>query len=354
MSGSRRLQVDLRSKRGELQLDVSFEVAFGETVALLGPNGAGKTSTLLAIAGLLPIDQGSLRFDGADWDSGSGGVFVVPERRRVGFAFQDHVLWPHLSVLRNVAYGLKAAGRSGREAESVAADWLRRVGVPESMFSEKPEALSGGQSQRVAIARALAPSPELLLLDEPLASVDASARVELRRELREHLDRFEGPRVLIVHDVSDAFALADRIVVLEGGRVIQSGSMHDLVERPRSRYVADLVGLNCFAGACSAGVVTIDEAELTVATKLEGSVLVTVHPRAISLFRQRPEGSPRNVWEAPVEALEPTLERVRVRLGGRLPLVAEVTPAAVSALRLDEGGSVFAAIKATEIQATER
>ncbi|MBK8975028.1 MAG: ATP-binding cassette domain-containing protein [Planctomycetes bacterium] len=348
------LVADIAVDRGPLRLRAELRVESGETVALVGPNGAGKTSLLLAIAGLLRIDRGAISLDGRLLDGGAGGPFVPTAARHIGVVFQQHLLLPHLSVLDNVAYGPRSRGRPRSEARAAAADWLDRVGVGEPWHDARPATLSGGQSQRVALARALATAPALLLLDEPLAAVDASARLELRRELRAHLAGFRGPRILVAHHVEDALALADRVVVLEAGRVVQCGTLEELVRCPRSPYVADLVGLNCFVGTCRGGVVEVGDAHLTVVSPLDGEVVVTVHPRAVSLFPARPAGSPRNVWSAPVDGLEPSLDRVRVRLGGVLPLVAEVTPAAVAELGLAPGRVVWVAIKATELGVSAR
>ncbi|MEZ5963138.1 MAG: ABC transporter ATP-binding protein [Planctomycetota bacterium] len=349
-----RLRADMELRRGSLRLQARLEVASDETVALLGPNGAGKTTCLLALAGLLRVESGDIVLGERVLDGGPGRAFVPPEARGLGVVFQEHLLFAHLSVLENVAYGLRSRGHPRRAARAVAAEWLARVGIEERDHEAKPSALSGGQAQRVALARALAVSPAMLLLDEPLAAIDASARLALRRQLRAHLATFAGPRLLVAHDLTDALALADRIVVLEAGRVVQAGSIADLVRQPRSRYVADLVGLNCFSGVCRDNVVASAEARLTVSSPLAGDVLVTIHPRAVSLFRERPHGSPRNVWRAPVVALEPLLERVRVQLAGALPIVAEVTPAAVADLGLAAGREVWVAVKATEIGVSAR
>ncbi|MFK7741722.1 MAG: ABC transporter ATP-binding protein [Planctomycetota bacterium] len=350
------LQVaDVRLARGPLELHCSFAVAAGETGALIGRNGAGKRTTPELLKGLLRGDSGSIRLGGREWHGGTHDAFVPPEQRRIGYVFQEGALLPHLSVLDNVAYGPRCRGAVRRAVRAAATGWLQRLGVPEALWRKRPDALSGGQMQRVALARALAAAPDLLLLDEPLAAVDATARLQLRRELSAHLRTFAGPRVLVAHDVADALALADRMVVLEAGKVVQDGTLDDLVARPRSRFVADFVGVNCMVGrSASDGVVEVGGVALRVPSAPPGDVLVTVHPRAISLFRERPSGSPRNVFEAPIAGLERTLDRVRVRLGGAIPLVAEVTQGAVDELRLAEGERVWFAMKATELSVSGR
>ena len=335
--------------RGELDLDVDLTVERGETLAIVGPNGAGKTTLLKAIAGLVPVERGSIAFGGEVLDGGPGGSFVPPERRGVGYVFQEHLLFPHLTALENVAFGLRARRMRRRPARAAAARRLERVGLAE-LADARPEALSGGQAQRVALARAEAGSPRILLLDEPLSAVDATGRVELRRELRAQLDGFGGVRLVVVHDALDAFALAGRIAVLEGGRLVQCGTAAEICRRPRSSYVADLIGLNLFRGAARAGVLEFPGGgRLVVASAPDGPVLAALHPRAVALFRERPDGSPRNVWRAPIAAVETAGDRLRVRVGGPLPLVAEVTPAARDELQLHEGDAVWIAVKATEI-----
>jgi molybdate transport system ATP-binding protein len=344
------LRLACQLQRGALPLDVDLRIGASETVAIVGPNGAGKSTLLAVIAGLLRIDRGTVALDGQILDGGPEVPFVLPEDRRCGVLFQELLLLPWLTARDNVAYGLRCRGTPRTAARRVADHWLQRVGVPE-VRDALPRALSGGQAQRVALARALAGEPRLLLLDEPLSAVDASARLALRRDLRTHLDAFAGPRLLVTHDAIDAFALADRIAVLEAGRIVQVGGVAEITSRPRSRYVADLVGRNFLRGHCHAGRLVVDGGgELIVSQAPEGAVLATVHPRAIALYRSRPDGTPRNVWAAEIEALEAAGDRVRVRLGGAPSLVAEVTPLAVAELQLGVGGTVWVALKATEIE----
>lgn len=335
-------------ERGQAQLDVDLTAQRGESLVLVGPNGAGKTSALHAIAGLLRISAGAIRIGNALVDD-ARATFVEPERRAIGYVFQDALLFPHMTVLENVAFGLRARGHDSRASRAHAASWLDRVGLM-ALESRRPGTLSGGEAQRVALARALAWEPDVLLLDEPLASVDASARLDLRRVLRAQLDSFSGVRIVVAHDAVDAFALAERIAVFERGRVVQTGTVHEVCGHPRSRYVADLVGINLFRGVCRSGVLELEHGgKLATAASIEGNALATVHPRAVALYRRRPDGSPRNVWSAHVTAIESVLDRVRVQLGGPVPLVAEVTQAGASALRLGEGGEVWLAVKATEV-----
>ncbi|MBL8749102.1 MAG: ABC transporter ATP-binding protein [Planctomycetes bacterium] len=343
------LVADFALRRGSFELAVDLEVDASGTVAIVGPNGAGKSSLLAAIAGLLRIDRGSLRLGDRTLDGGPGGTFVPPEQRGVGMVFQDHLLFPHLRVVDNVAFGLRARGVARRQARDEARRWLDRVGLAEHE-GRLPAQLSGGQAQRVALARALAARPSVLLLDEPLSSIDARTKVELRGELRRHLDAFAGPRLVVTHDAVDAFALAQRIVVLEEGRVVQQGSVAEICGRPRSRYVGDLVGTNVFRGVASNGVLRLaNGGSLVVPAEPAGEVFATVHPRAVALYRVRPDGTPRNVFAVRIVAIVPAGDRMRVQVDGDVPLVAEVTPQAVADLALAAGGEAWVALKATEI-----
>jgi molybdate transport system ATP-binding protein len=279
----------------------------------------------------------------------AAGTRIPSQRRPVGVVFQDGLLFPHLSVLDNVAFGLRARGASRSKARGDAMEWLARLDLA-GLAGARPEQLSGGQAQRVALARALATNPRLLLLDEPLSALDVAARAEVRRELVRHLRSFAGIRLLVTHDPLEAMALADRLLVLEEGRIVQSGTPAEVRERPRSRYAADLVGVNLFRGRARSGVVELPSGGRIVAAGAgEGDVFAVVHPRSVALHRQVPEGSPRNVWEVTAERVDLEGERVRVLLGGSVPLVAEVTGAAADELRLAEGGSVWATVKATEV-----
>jgi molybdate transport system ATP-binding protein len=343
------LYARVRTRLGSLYLDCDLSVDSGVTVAVLGPNGAGKTTLLRVVAGLIPIDEGRVECDGAVFEDTATGTWLTPEARRVGFVFQDHGLFPHLSVLDNVAFGLRARGTDRQIANARAHEWLDRVDLAKYATS-RPSALSGGQSQRAALARVLVTDPQALLLDEPLAAVDASGRLELRRALREHLASFAGVRLIVTHDPLEAASLAERVVVLEDGRVTQDGSFGDVSTRPRSAWIARMAGLNLLRGAVSDGTILLDDgSRLTVATDVRGPALATIQPRAVALYRQAPSGSPRNVLRCTVAGIDPEGDRWRIRLDGSFPLVAEVTPAAAAELRLAEGGEVFAVVKATEI-----
>ncbi|HZA88206.1 MAG TPA: ABC transporter ATP-binding protein [Acidimicrobiales bacterium] len=341
---------------GDLDVDVDLAVADREVVALLGPNGAGKTTVLRAIAGLHPLDRGGIEVDGRALDDPATGVFVPTAERPIGVVFQDYLLFPRMSALENVAFGLRARGVPKAQARARAAGWLERVDLADHAAA-RPRALSGGQAQRVALARALATEPRVLLLDEPLAALDAGARLHVRAELRRHLASFGGARLIVTHDPVDAMVLADRLVVIERGRVTQTGTAADVTRHPRSRYVAELVGVNLLHGVAAGehAVRLAGGAELVVADPLPGhDVAVALRPQAVALHRVQPEGSPRNTWPATVADLEADRDRVRVQLDGSIPLVAEVTPAAVADLDLVPGAAVWASVKAVDLTAYER
>jgi molybdate transport system ATP-binding protein len=343
------LDAAVELRLGRLHLEAELTVGTGELVVLLGPNGAGKTTLLRALAGLVALDRGRVVLDGAVLEDTQAGAWVPTEQRPIGFVFQDYLLFPHLSALENVAFGLRARGVGRAEARRRAAAWLDRVGLA-GHAGARPRALSGGQAQRVALARAMVGEPRLLLLDEPLAALDATTRTVLRRQLRRQLASFDGTRLLVTHDPLEAMALADRLVVLEGGRVTQTGGPAEVSQRPRSRYVAELVGVNLYRGRADGGGVQLaGGGRLVAAGDHRGEVFAAVHPHAVALHRRPPEGTPRNVLAGTADTLEVVGDRVRVRVAGPVPIVAEVTPAAAAELRLGDGGAVWASVKATEV-----
>ncbi|PVU83467.1 ABC transporter ATP-binding protein [Cellulomonas sp. WB94] len=361
------LHADVVVGRGDFRLEAAFRVAPGEVLAVLGPNGAGKTTLLRSLAGLGALTDGRLVVGADTWDDARAGVFVPAVDRAVGLVFQDYRLFPHLSVLDNVAFSARARGARRTDARRDAADWLARMDLAD-LARSRPGALSGGQAQRVALARALACDPQLLLLDEPLAALDARTRLEVRGELRRHLAAFGGPSILVTHDPLEAMVLADRLLVLESGRIVQEGTPAEVARRPATDYVARLVGLNLYAGtmtdrgtrrvdldtggvlfAAGHGQDADDEDAATPAAAGTG-MLVVLAPTAISIHTSRPDsGSARNTWTGVVAGLELLTDRVRVAVDGTPSALVDITPAAVADLRLAPGQPVWLTAKATEV-----
>jgi molybdate transport system ATP-binding protein len=334
---------------GTLDLRAAISADAGEVVAVVGPNGAGKTTLLRSLAGLVPLDDARVVVGGTVLEDSESGVSVPTELRAIGFVFQDYLLFPHLTALDNVAFGLRSRGMRREPARREAQDWLNRMELGPS-GKAKPGALSGGQRQKVALARALATQPQLLLLDEPLAAVDVSARAELRRSLRQVLAQFDGVGVIVTHDPIEAFSLANRIIVMEAGMIIQEGSVGEVASRPRSTWAAELMGLNLLNGSASQGYVSVSEStSFQVPNQMDGPAFVAISPRSVAIYRARPQGSPRNVWQGDVDGLDLQGDRVRVHVSGDPSIVAEITPAAVAELGIVEGTPVWISVKATDI-----
>jgi molybdate transport system ATP-binding protein len=338
--GSARLDitVPLRS----FDLEVALAVG-AETVALVGPSGAGKTTVLQAVAGLVRPSRGRISSNGSTWFDSRGKVDLRPEQRAVGYVLQEYALFPHLTVEKNVAF----AGGERR-------DLLERLGI-EGLAKAKPGELSGGERQRVALARALARSPEVLLLDEPMAALDPHTRGRVRAQLRVLLRELDLPAILVTHDFVDAAAVADRIAVLVDGRIVQTGTAEELIAAPSSPFVAELAGGNLLRGTARVRVdglteVVLDSGLAIVSTdEAAGPVGVVVHPWEISISRSETVDSAQNHVRAPIESIVPVGNRRRVRVG---PLTAEVTEASAERLGLKEGEVVVAAFKATATRLT--
>ncbi|TDB79945.1 ABC transporter ATP-binding protein [Micromonospora sp. KC721] len=342
-----RLVVD----RGAFRLDLPLRVDAGEVVALLGPNGAGKTTALRALAGLQSLSAGHVVVDGVDLDRPGHGRWVPPERRRVGVVFQDYLLFPHLSARDNVAFGPRRQGLGRRAARERAAGWLERVGLT-GYGGRKPGQLSGGQAQRVALARALAVQPRVLLLDEPLAALDAQTRLDTRAQLHRHLSAHDGAALLVTHDPLDAVALADRLVIVEDGRLVQEGDAAAVTARPRTDYVARLVGLNlCRGHADGHRVHLADGVSLATVDRVDGDAFVVFPPTAVAVHPHPPEGSAGNTWPATVVGVQRHGDHLRVQLTGALDVAADVTATALARWRLEPGQRVWAAVEAGRTRA---
>ncbi|WP_329157417.1 ABC transporter permease [Streptomyces anulatus] len=316
------------------------------TIAVVGPNGAGKTTLLRALLGLTPRAHAVLRLGDSDVTA------LPPHRRGVAWVPQDGALFPHLSALANTAYGLRAHGVPRAEARREAQGWLDRLGVGH-LAHRKPAQLSGGQAQRVALARALAARPRLLLLDEPLAALDQTTRARVRHTLRGHLADFGGVCLIVTHDPVEAVSLADRVLVLEDGRVLQDEPPAEVTRHPRSPWVARMLGRNAWPGTATAdGLALEGGGHLVVAEPLPAGTdaLAVIAPEAVSVHRERPTGSPRNVWPGTVREITSGGSRLRLLItSAEAPdLVAEITPGAAAELGIADGSTVWTSVKATE------
>ncbi len=350
--GSDGLVVDAEVSRGSFTLAVSLAAAPGQVLGLLGPNGAGKSTLLSAVAGLVPVSAGRITLAGQVLDDADTGAFVEAAGRPVGFVFQNYRLFPHLTVADNVAFSPRARGLGKRAARSAASHWIERLRLAD-LAGRKPDQLSGGQAQRVALARALAGQPALLLLDEPLSALDAGTRLDVQAELKRHLAEFTGPCLLVTHDPLEALVLADRLIVLEDGRIVQEGTPAHIAGKPATGYVAKLVGLNLYAGHADGSQVALTAGGALVIPDQgqHGDVLVAMRPSAVVVSSQRPlPSSARNTWPAKVTGLTLLADRVRLDLDGQPPALVDVTPAAVAELSLGPGRQVWLTVKATDLE----
>lgn len=342
----RGLSAHLLMRRGSFELKIDLEVSSGTVLGVVGPNGAGKSTLFAGLAGLLPVE-------GTLWLGDRNLAELRPAERRVAMVFQDYLLFAHLSVLDNVAFGPRVTGLTTKQAREAAHTVLGDLGLTE-LAHRKPPQLSGGQAQRVALARALASEPELILLDEPLSALDAATRLWVRSELKKTLDGFGGIAIIISHDVTDVLSLVDEVAVLESGKIVQRATPSELLAAPASDFVAALVGQNLLRGEAHDGVVSVPAGGL-VATESdeEGPVNVLFTPSSVALYLDPPHGSPRNMWAGDVARLEPHGRGVRVSVAvpelGEQPVVAEVTTESVVALDLRPGAAVWLAVKASAV-----
>lgn len=333
----------------ERDVDISLHVESGHTLALLGPNGAGKSTVLGAVAGTLRPDRGRVTV-GERTLVDLPGTWVAPHRREVALLAQEALLFPHLSVLDNVAFGPRSVGRPRAQAHAIARERLAAVDAL-ALADRPPSALSGGQAQRVAVARALATDPQVMLLDEPMAALDVTAVPAMRQVLRVALT--DRTAILVTHDVLDALLLADRVAVIEAGRVVEHGPTSEILTRPRSAFGARLAGLNLVRGYYRGGAVVSDQGQMIAGATdqhlNDGDAAVAVFsPASVSVFLHEPTGSPRTVLATTLTDIEPRGEVVRVHT--RAEVSADVTLAAVADLALTSGTEVFLAVKAAEVR----
>ena len=349
------LSVEADNARAAPPLDLSLEVEPGACLAITGPSGAGKSTLLRTVAGLFRPARARVTCAGQTWLDTQAGIDLPPERRGTGFVFQDYALFPHLSALGNVAYGLPR-----RERRERARELLDRFGL-EPRAHARPRELSGGERQRVALARALARSPRVLLLDEPLSALDARTRAQSSRTLAEVLAGAEVPALLVTHDFADAALLGHEVAVLDEGRLVQRGSPSELAGSPASAFVADLTGAVVLTGqAHREGELTLVDLDgggtATSTDHAVGPVAVSVHPWEIALepAASAPHGSQRNRLRAEVVSVTELGGRARVALRAGQPLAAEVTGTAAAELELRPGTPVEAVWKAAATRVVPR
>lgn len=350
--------LQLAAQVADRGLDLELNVAEGEVLAILGPNGAGKSSAVHIIAGLLTPDSGTVRVGGRTLTDTAANIQVATHHRRVGLLLQDPLLFPHLNAVENVAFGPRARGVGRRGSIDIAMRWLDDVGLVDAA-QMRPTQLSGGQAQRVAIARALAAEPDVLLIDEPLAGVDIAVATAIRGALRRVATAQGRSTVMITHDLLDVITLADKVLVLESGKVAEFGPVADVLTSPRSQFGARIAGVNLVRGnLVGRGVLRTPRGTLwhgTMSEKLEsGQPAVAVFlPTAVAVYREVPHGSPRNIVRAIVAEVADAGGIVRVRgeeqPGGGAGLAADITAAAAADLRLASGDEVWLSVKATEV-----
>ncbi|MDX6643920.1 MAG: molybdate transport system ATP-binding protein [Solirubrobacteraceae bacterium] len=346
------LRVDARTSLGGLALDVALEVPQAGCLTLAGPSGAGKSTVLRIVAGLLRPERGRIACGGDVWLDRDAGVDIAPERRRCGYVFQDYALFEHLSAWRNVAYGMRDLPRGRRRAQAL--DALTRFGI-EELAERRPAALSGGERQRVALARALARGPRVLLLDEPLAALDARTRGAAARELQATIGDSAVATILVTHDFTEAALFGQRTAVIDAGRIVQCGPPAELAAAPATAFVADLTGAVVLTGIARPGPQGLTTVELdgggtvTSTDRAHGPTAVSIHPWEIALEAAgaTPAGSPRNRLEARVASITPIGNRVRVGLAAGQPLTVEITQPAAAELGLEPGQAIAASWKAT-------
>ncbi|GAC1366698.1 MAG: ABC transporter ATP-binding protein [Ktedonobacteraceae bacterium] len=383
------LDIALDTYLKTFHLAVTFQAEMGQTTVLLGESGAGKSTVLRILAGLLHPQQGHITLDGVTYYDSARRIVVPPQERPFGYVFQDYVLFPHLTIFENIAFGLRAQGQHGKTIEKRVAQVLEQVNLA-SLGQRYPAQLSGGQQQRVALARALVLQPQLLLLDEPLAALDVQTRREVRQELRHILATTGITTLMVTHQYLDALLFGEQILVVDQGQIVQQGGQRELREYPRSSYVAELVGVNFFRGhivnleANTTCVIQVDMQDThgdhrahdarveVVATLTEQATdaaqvdapamgleaFVIVDPRSITLHHEIPEGSARNIFRGTITHIlqqggiagdKDDHLRVSIMLNSSTPpLIAEITAASATHMQLREGEGIYATFKATE------
>lgn len=338
------LEAQIRVTLSPFKEHIDLSVGDGEVVAVLGPNGSGKTTLLRTLAGIQPLSSGRITLDGIMVDDPSLGILVAPGLRSCGLVFQDHLLFPHLSVLDNVAFGPRSRGMARSLATERAHHWLDRLAVAD-LAGSRPSTLSGGQSQRVALARALATEPRLLLLDEPTAALDVTQRSLVQTELRAHLGAFGGACIIVTHDPLEAAAVADRLVILEAGRMVQTGTFADVYQRPRTPFVAELMDRNLLRGEAGDGSLPLCGGPvLVVPTEIRGARYAVISPSDVVCSLERPTDATVVAWSTTIVDVALQGDCARVQLGSPDGLTALVPIVNFAARRLTHGTTVWVSV----------
>lgn len=348
------ISVDVSKRLRDYDLVLSFEVRPWHCLALVGPTACGKTTTLRIISGLATPDSGTVTLDGRTLVDVQRGINMPPQQRQVGLVFQDYALFPHLSVLGNVAYGARARGKTRREAHEIARRSLEIVHLS-GVENVSPTQLSGGQQQRVALARALAGEPRALLMDEPMSALDASTRRQVREQLRQLLSEIRIQTIIVTHDVVDALTLGDTICVMHEGRIIEQGTRAQLLAQPRTNFVAEFLGVNLLNGTASPASeglcrVRCGGVDFYSFGQANGQVLMTFSPWDVALSLERPDGSAMNAIRGTVKAVTHVGGRTRVTIENGVSFVAEITYSSEQRLGIRIGSEVYASIKASAIR----
>ena len=328
--------------RDSLTLDVELQLQHGEVIAVLGPNGAGKTSLLHALLGWLELESGWIMVDGEVIDSPDTDSYVPPQHRPFGMVFQDGLLFPHMSVEKNILFGAGKDFNLKPLAESLQASEL---------LAKFPSELSAGERQRAAIARSLAARPKVLFLDEPFSALDIQGKRRGRSLLKEALAIEVSGCLMVTHDLVDAFTLADRVMIIEGGKLTQFDVPDRIRSRPGSEWIADLVGWNYYEGIGEGSVVTLPHGTtiFTAQDDLDGPTSISINPASESIFKSQPSGSPRNSWLSSIQNIEILDGRARVSLVGEIDICADITTVAANELRQSISSEVWVSVKATEV-----
>jgi molybdate transport system ATP-binding protein len=350
-----RLHLRARLEQRDAEFDITLDD--GDVLAVLGPNGAGKSTLLSLIAGLLRPDDGRISLGDTVVTDTAAGVFVPPHARGVAMLAQQALLFPHMSVSANVAYAPRCKGRSRSGARAIAQRWLEAVDA-EHLADRRPAQLSGGQAQRVAVARALAAEPRVLLLDEPMSALDVAAAPAVRRLLRGILRADRRTAMIVTHDLLDALAIANKVIIVDRGRIVESGPVRDILTSPRSVFAARIAGVNLISGVViEPGVIRTSWGAMVSGmgdAEVNTSAVGLFQPAAVSVHLDPPHASPRNVIPATIAEMDINGNTVRIRSAdqpdGSTGLAADITAAAVADLDLSPGQEVYLVVKAQEVQ----